>query len=247
MNRVVRLLPGGEVALGIAAIGRGNVQRIVAVDVALAALHRRVLIRERETGGAVIKFSVSPRRDRMARRAGSGSGRKAGGNVIRDVAANRGCALPSRSVAAHAIRGIQCVIAVDVARRASRRCRRHVRTDECETGRTVIELSVGPRRDRMARCARSGGRWETRGDVVRNIAPNRRRALPRRLMAAHAIGGIERVIVVDMARSARSRCRRHVRARKREPRDAVIEGSRIPTFGRVAIRTVSQRESRTCC
>ncbi len=48
-----------------------------------------------------------------------------------------------------------------------------------------------------------------------------------------------------MAGRAGRRRRRHVRAREREPSDAVIEGRRVPTFGRVAIRAVGQREGWT--
>ena len=77
MNRIIRLLPRRKMALGIAAIGGSDVQGIVPVDVALAALHRGVLVRERETGRAVIEFSIGPRGDWMARRAGSSRGREA--------------------------------------------------------------------------------------------------------------------------------------------------------------------------
>ncbi len=100
---VVRLLPGREVALRIAAISRADFQRVVAVDVALVALHRCVLVRERKAGGAVVEFAIGPGRDWVARRAGSSRGWKACSDVIRNVATNRGCALPSRRVAAHAI------------------------------------------------------------------------------------------------------------------------------------------------
>ncbi len=110
-----------------------------------------------------------------------------------------------------------------MAGRASCRCRRHVRTDKRETGCAVIKLSVGPSRDRMARCARSGGCRKACRDVVRNVAAKRGCALPGNLMAAHAIGGIERVIVVDVARSAGSRCRRHVRARQHKTSQAMVE------------------------
>ena len=48
-----------------------------------------------------------------------------------------------------------------------------------------------------------------------------------------------------MARGARRRSRRNMRAGKGEPRHAVIEGSSIPTLGGVAIRAVGHGERGT--
>ena len=50
---------------------------------------------------------------------------------------------------------------------------------EREAKSIVIELSVGPGRDGMARRTRGGCRWESSCDVIRNIAAKSRRALPR--------------------------------------------------------------------
>ena len=70
MHGIVRLLPGRKMAPGITAVCRSDVQRIISIDVALAALHRRVLVGQRETGCAVIELAVCPSRNRMARRTG---------------------------------------------------------------------------------------------------------------------------------------------------------------------------------
>ena len=53
-------------ALGISAIRRRDIQRVVPIDMTLAALHSGVLVRQWKTGGAVIELSVSPSGDRMA-------------------------------------------------------------------------------------------------------------------------------------------------------------------------------------
>lgn len=77
MDWVIRLLPGRKVALGIAAIGRTDLQRIISIDMALAALHGCVLVRQRETGRTVIEFAVGPGRNRVARRTRCRSGGEA--------------------------------------------------------------------------------------------------------------------------------------------------------------------------
>jgi len=50
VRRSVGLLPGRQVAAGVPAIGRGDRQCIVVVDVAQIAGHGRVAIGQRETG-----------------------------------------------------------------------------------------------------------------------------------------------------------------------------------------------------
>jgi hypothetical protein len=65
MNRVVRLLPGGEVASGVAAIGGRNLQVVVVVDVARLAWHVGMAVRQREARGAVIKLGAQPGVKRM--------------------------------------------------------------------------------------------------------------------------------------------------------------------------------------
>jgi hypothetical protein len=65
-------------------------------------------------------------------------------------------------------------------------------------------------------------------------------------MAAVAVRGVERVIVIDVARRAGRRGRRHVRARQRKARHAVIKRSRIPALRCVAVRAIAYRERRPC-
>ena len=161
MNGVISLLPCRQVASGVSAVRWGNLQRVVAIDMALAALHGGVFVCQREARRAVVELSIRPCRNRVAGRAGSRGAGKAG------------------------------------------------------------------------------------RDVVRHISAERRRALPRRLMTAHAIGRVQRVIVVDMARRARSRRRRHMCSHQRKSRQAVVKRSGIPAFRRVAIRTIHQRKCRT--
>ncbi len=57
-------------------------------------------------------------------------------------------------------------------------------------------------------------------------------------MAAVAVRGIQRVVVVDVAGGARRGCRRHVRASESEAGDAVIEGCAIPSPGGVAVSAI---------
>ena len=78
----------------------------------------------------------------------------------------------------------QCVVAADVARRAGRS---RVGVCQCEPGGTVIKNTRGPSRDGVARSALRGSGWESRRHVVGNISADRRRALERRRVAAHAI------------------------------------------------------------
>lgn len=155
--------------------------------------------------------------------------------MVGNITAERCGALPSGCVAAHAISGIECVIAVDMARRTSRRRRRHMSANQSEACRAVIEFAVGPSGDGVAGGARRCSRWKSRRDVIRNIATKSCSALPCGLVTAHAVGGVQRVIVVDVARSARSGSWRHMRASESKSCDAVVERSRVPTFGRVAV------------
>jgi hypothetical protein len=69
MNGVRGLLPGSQMASGISAIGRGDRQIVVVVDMAERASHVRVAVGEQEAGGAVVELGVRPVVKRMARRA----------------------------------------------------------------------------------------------------------------------------------------------------------------------------------
>lgn len=104
VHRIIRPLPCTQVAAGIAAIRRLNLQVVVSVDVARRALHVGMAIRQQKARGAMVEFPVRPFRNRMARRT-SGRGRgKTGRNVIRYAAAQSLRRIPIRRVACHAIR-----------------------------------------------------------------------------------------------------------------------------------------------
>src|SRR5271165_101271 len=60
MHRIVGLLPSGEVAAGIAAIGRRNLQIVVVIDVASGAGHVGMAIGEKKSGGAMVEGSGGP-------------------------------------------------------------------------------------------------------------------------------------------------------------------------------------------
>jgi len=72
VNRVVGLLPGREVATGIAAVGRSNLQVVIVVDVAGGAGNASMTIRQRKTGGAVVELRIQPGVERVAGLAGRG-------------------------------------------------------------------------------------------------------------------------------------------------------------------------------
>jgi len=60
VHGIVGGLPGVQVATGIAAVGRGDGQIIVVVDVAGSTRNVRVPIREQESRGAVIELRIQP-------------------------------------------------------------------------------------------------------------------------------------------------------------------------------------------
>jgi len=75
----------------------------------------------------MVEFSIRPFRDGVALGAGCGGIREAGGNVIRNVAAERWSLVPVCQMAADAVRRVQCVVVADMAGRAGRIRGRHVR------------------------------------------------------------------------------------------------------------------------
>lgn len=165
-----------------------------------------------------------------------------GSDVIRHVAAESNGALPRGGMAAVAVgRQIAGIIVVDVAGRAGSG---DVSASQSEARGGVVEFSRGPRRDRMAGSTHGGSVRESSCDVIRYGAADCGRAVPCGGMAAHAIRGVKRVVIVDVARSARSRRRRHMRANECETGDAMVERCRVPTSGRVARRTICHGESR---
>ena len=66
MDGVLGLLPGRQMASGIAAVGRSDHQIIVIVNMTKGAGYIRVAIGQQETGRAVVELGVQPTVERMA-------------------------------------------------------------------------------------------------------------------------------------------------------------------------------------
>lgn len=100
VRRIVRLLPGCQVAAGIPAIRWLNVKRVIPADVALGASRhfsgrgQLVRIGQRESRRAMVEHPVRPHRDRMAGRTSSRRRREIRSHVIRHIPANRLRAIP---------------------------------------------------------------------------------------------------------------------------------------------------------
>ena len=166
----LRAIPLRQVAAGVSAIRRGNLQSVVVVYVALGARRGHVRTGQRETSHGVVKRRhIGPRDCVVTLRAiGRRKSRSRGGmhRVIR--------LLPGRQVAAGipAIRGgnLQIVIVVDVALRTLQVC---VPVRQREAGRAVIEGHVGPcRRVVAVRTIRQGeGRAGARMRRVIGLLP----------------------------------------------------------------------------
>ena len=146
VRRIIGLLPGRQVALRVAAIGRRNLQIVVVVDMAVrASIHfargsQLVRTRQRKPGGAVIKIGRLPGNRVVA----TGASRHGKNRRRSGVFGIRGL-LPGRQMALRiaAIRGRDCqvIVAVDVARSA-----RNVGVAVCkeEARRAVIEFCSQP-------------------------------------------------------------------------------------------------------
>ena len=160
--------------------------------------------------------------------------------------------LPSREVASGipTVRwgDLEIVVVVDVARGASRHLaaigHQRMRIRQRESNGVVVKSAVHPLRDGMAGRASRSRRWETRREVIGHVPSKGRSALPRRGMAAHTVHGIQRVVVADVAGETGRWRGRHVRARERESRHAVVEGSGIPALGGVAVGAIRRGKSR---
>lgn len=118
-------------------------------------------------------------------------------DVIRHAATKCLRALPGREVTTVAV-GIcrsQRVVVADVAGGAGRG---HMGAGQCPTRSAVIKFAVGPVQSVVA--SRALRRRESRGDVIRNVAAESRRALPRSDMATVTIRVRrgERVVVADV-------------------------------------------------
>ena len=99
----------------------------------------------------------------------------------------------------------------------------------------VVKRSSSPGGNGMAGGALRSRCWETRRDVIRYISADSSGALERSRVAAIAVCGIQRVVVIRMAGSARGR---KVRAHQRKSGNAVIERGRIPTRRGVAVGAI---------
>jgi len=103
VNRIVGLLPGGQMALRISAIRWCNRQCIVVIDVAQGARYASVSVCQRKSCRVVIEHSRRPRRNRVASGACRCGRREACRDVIRNAAANRRGALECSRMASVAI------------------------------------------------------------------------------------------------------------------------------------------------
>ena len=122
---------------------------------------------------------------------------------------------------------------------AQRAGNRGVLPGQRETRGAVVKGSRSPSGNGMARRALCGGSWEARSHVIRYISTNCGGALERRRVAAVAIRGIQRVIIIGVARRARGR---EVRPRQRKPRDAMVERCGVPASRGVAVGAIPHRE-----
>src|SRR3984893_13181920 len=240
----LRLVPIGCVA-GEAVRG---IQSVIIVDVAGSAGRRRgrhVRADKRKAGSAVIEACSIPSAVVVAGGTVGGGERRTRSGVLGIVGLLPGREMATR-IAAIVGLNVQTVIAADVALRAS--CdfsgRGHlVGVRQRKTGGAVIELAVSPGSNGVATGTSGGGGREVRSDVIRNVAAERLRLVPIGCVAGEAVRGIQSVIIVDVAGSAGRRRGRHVRADKSEAGDAVIERSRAPSHGGVALGAVGGRKS----
>jgi hypothetical protein len=187
-----------------------------------------------ETSRVVIKDRAQPGARCMARLASLGV---TGSDVIRDPGEVRG-ALPGRDVAPVAGWRTERVVVVYMAR-AAKYLRGRVRSRQGKPSRGVVERGTCP----VQRGVTNGAVLrEPCRDVIRNVAPQRRRALPVQNVAPVAGCGFERVIVAHVAGSAG-----HVGMPigQRKPGRAVIETCRRPTYCVMAYRTIRRRKLRS--
>jgi len=225
---------------GVAGIASGAGQVVIVTGVALRATRnlasgrQLVAAGKRPASDRVVKGIVSPRDCVVA----GGAIRCREGSTGRRVRRIIGL-LPSRQVATGiaAIRRLnaEVVVAADVALAAGRNLssRRHlVGVGQREARGTVIKLTIGPGGDRVAGRARRRGGREIGRDVIGYVAAESLRAVPGGLVAAHAIGRGQIVVVVNVALCAR---RGGMGASQRKSGDAVIEAGLVgPGDGVVA-------------
>jgi hypothetical protein len=182
----------------------------------------------------VVELAVGPLGDRMARRASRCCRGETGRNVIWHTSAEGRRAVPCRQVAAHAVRGVQRVVIVDVTGRAGRRRGRSVCAGQSETSHAVVKRRRVPALGGMAGRAIRRGKCRP-GSRVHGV----RRLLPFRKMASRtsAVRWRNRqiVVVVDVAGSAG-----HIRVavRQQESCGRMVEIGRVPALGGMAGRAI---------
>ena len=97
------LLPGSQVATGVATIGGSDLEGVIIVDVAGSAKHVGVAVGEREANGSVVEFAIGPGGDGMASGASRGCGGETRADVVGDVAAECLRLVPIGRMAGHAL------------------------------------------------------------------------------------------------------------------------------------------------
>lgn len=150
MHGGVGLLPGSEMATGVAAVGWRDFETVVVADVTGDAGNRRVFVGEGETKRSMVEFSIGPLGDGVALGTSGCIRREAGLDMIGDAAAESRSFVPIGRVAAEAIRGFKSVVVVDMARRARCWSRRHVSADQGEASNAVVKGSGIPALGGMA-------------------------------------------------------------------------------------------------
>ena len=122
---------------------------------------------------------------------------------------------------------------------AQRAGNRGVLPCQWETGGAVVERSSSPGGNGMARGALRSRGWEPSSHVIWYVSSDGGGALKRSRVTPVAVRGIQRVIVIGMAGSARGR---KVRTRQRKSGNAVVERRTIPTRRGVTVGAIPHRE-----
>ena len=141
VRRVIRLLPGGQVAACVAAIGGRDLEIVVVVDVALRASNSGVAVGQRKPCAGVIEGRGIPTRCVMAVAAARQREGLRGIGVRRIVGLLPGAEVAAGVAAVRVGNALEIVIVVDMALRAGQR---GVRAIQNESGHTVIERSAEP-------------------------------------------------------------------------------------------------------
>ena len=246
VHRIVGPLPAAsvvriQVALGVRAIGRLDLQVVIVVDMAVGAgvhlARRRHLMRigQRETCGGVVKTRGQPR-DRIVAVGASRDREHRGRSRVLRI---RGL-LPGRQMATRmpAIGGcnLQVVVAAHVATCARNTCV-SVGQREIDWRRSVVDACAHPAVERVAAFA---GLWELSRDVVGHTAAHRLRLLVV-LQVTRGTGGREPLELADRRTLVTIlTLHRRMRPQQREPVLVILyllHGD-IPALHRVALRAI---------